>query len=149
MVDRDQSRLEVGEAYGERADATTSIVACGRADERMGVADGTGSQPGRQTAAALGHGSSVESASRIDPWGDYEIIPCRDGKYRRIPQQPQSPIQCMADGLQPCVDASGAESDSFPLSTTKEARTGLLRGLGNSILPHLGAEFIMSYLYTL
>jgi DNA (cytosine-5)-methyltransferase 1 len=55
---------------------------------------------------------------RSNAWDSYEILPCRDGKARRI------------------------ESGSFPLADGLPGRVGLLRGYGNAIVPQTAAEFI-------
>lgn len=53
-------------------------------------------------------------------WDDFDIIPCRDGKARRV------------------------ESGTFPLVDGFPERVGLLRGYGNAIVPQLAAEFIQA-----
>lgn len=55
-------------------------------------------------------------------WSDFDIIPCADGKTRRI------------------------ESGSFPLAHGIPGRVGLLRGYGNAIVPQVAAEFIRAYI---
>lgn len=57
-------------------------------------------------------------------WSDYDLIPCRDGKARRI------------------------EPGSSPLAHGVPGRVGLLRGYGNAINPYVAAEFIKAYLET-
>lgn len=67
-----------------------------------------------------------ESAERYDPtasiWGGFDLIPCADGKARRI------------------------ESGTFPLAHGIPGRVGLLRGYGNAIVPQVAAQFIQAYL---
>jgi len=53
-------------------------------------------------------------------WSNYELIPCRDGKVRRI------------------------EPGTFPLAHGVPGRVGLLRGYGNAIVPQVAAEFVMA-----
>jgi DNA (cytosine-5)-methyltransferase 1 len=55
-------------------------------------------------------------------WHDFDLIPCLDGKARRI-----------ESGLSPLVDG-------FP------GRVGLLRGYGNAIVPQIAAEFIRAFM---
>jgi DNA (cytosine-5)-methyltransferase 1 len=99
---------------------------CERADEfetserssftgGMGDAEGVG-RPGREDneyrrrrKLPSGHSS---------PWSDFDVIPCLDGKARRI------------------------ESGTFPLAHGISGRVGLLRGYGNAIVPQVAAEFI-------
>jgi DNA (cytosine-5)-methyltransferase 1 len=74
-----------------------------------------GDQPGRINPDAVG---PVATPSR--PWDSFDILPCTDGKARRI------------------------ESGSSPLAHGVSDRVGLLRGYGNAINPYLAAEFILS-----
>jgi DNA (cytosine-5)-methyltransferase 1 len=74
------------------------------------------------------------------PWREFAIIPCRDGKFRRIPADAESEILGMADGVpspmgQPCAE-------KYPLATKTPGRSGRLKGYGNAICIPLAAEFI-------
>jgi DNA (cytosine-5)-methyltransferase 1 len=51
-------------------------------------------------------------------WLDCDLLPCLDGKIRRI------------------------ESGTFPLADGIRGRVGLLRGYGNAIVPQVASEFI-------
>lgn len=57
-----------------------------------------------------------------DFWSAYDLIPCADGKARRI------------------------EPGTFPLAHGVSGRVGLLRGYGNAIVPQVAAQFIRAYL---
>jgi DNA (cytosine-5)-methyltransferase 1 len=61
-------------------------------------------------------------ASREGYWSAFDLLPCLDGKTRRI------------------------ESGSFPLAHGIPGRVGLLRGYGNAIVPQVAAEFVMAFL---
>lgn len=61
-------------------------------------------------------------AQRTGPWSHFDIIPCADGKARRV------------------------EPGTFPLAHGVSGRVGLLRGYGNAIVPQVAATFIRSYL---
>jgi DNA (cytosine-5)-methyltransferase 1 len=63
---------------------------------------------------------SAAGAARY--WGAYDVLPCLDGKARRI------------------------EPGSFPLAHGVPARVGRLRGYGNAIVPQVAAEFIAAFL---
>jgi len=56
-----------------------------------------------------------------DAWGDFDILPCLDGKARRV------------------------ESGTFPLAHGVSGRVGLLRGYGNAIVPQIAAEFVKAF----
>ncbi|MBN8422855.1 MAG: DNA cytosine methyltransferase [Verrucomicrobia bacterium] len=58
-------------------------------------------------------------------WSHYDLIPCRDGKTRRI------------------------ESGTFPLAHGVPGRVGLLRGYGNAIVSERAADFILCALEAL
>jgi DNA (cytosine-5)-methyltransferase 1 len=90
-------------------------------------------------------GASIE-ADRSEPegfWSNYTLIPCRDGKTRRIPTE--SSILSMVDGIHEGVDLSWLES-GFPLSGKVEGRVSLLKGYGNAIVPAVAAEFIAAFM---
>ncbi len=81
-----------------------------------------------------GHGDDGHQSRRIAPqpngpvtatgptgfWDDYEILPCRDGKYRRT------------------------QSGLFPLAHGFPCRVGILRGSGNAIVAPLAAAFLQT-----
>ena len=58
------------------------------------------------------------------PWTGAVLIPCLDGKARRIPVEPEL----------------------FPLAPRLPGHVGQLRAYGNSIVPQVAAEFISSYM---
>ena len=60
-------------------------------------------------------------------WSDFDLIPCGDGKARRV----ESGIFPLAARLPKAMDGLG------PIG-----RVGALKGAGNSISPPLAAEFI-------
>lgn len=72
-------------------------------------------QQGSQGRLERGHG-----AGQWTPWAASVVLPCTDGKSRRI------------------------EPGSFPLAHGVPGRVGLLRGYGNAINPWLAAEFILA-----
>jgi len=90
---------------------------CGEPDSWMGITDSSGSQQGGESTEAAGYGHPVISAS----WDDYILIPCLDGKARRI-----------KPGL-------------MPLAHGISNRVGLIRGYGNAIVPQVAAEFIQAF----
>jgi len=73
-----------------------------------------------------------DAASEADFWNNWDIIPSRDGKARRL-----------KPGLEPLVDgvpfrlADGRTSEGV-------SRQQVLKGIGNAIVPQVGAAFIRS-----
>jgi DNA (cytosine-5)-methyltransferase 1 len=76
-------------------------------------------QSGRLDADASG---STPAASCSSHWDAFDLLPCLDGKARRV------------------------EPGTFPLAHGVPGRVGLLRGYGNGIVPQVAAEFIGAYL---
>lgn len=77
---------------------------------------------GRVQREALGpqQGQTAVGGSNPGFWSDFDILPCTDGKARRV------------------------ESGTFPLAHGVPGRVGLLRGYGNAIVPQVAAEFIIA-----
>lgn len=110
-------RRDQGEVGHERAAAerSGSISGLGHAEgERRHVGEHDQDAAERAEVEAGVRGSSF--------WSDYDIVPCADGKARRI------------------------EPGTFPLAHGIPARVGKLRAYGNAIVPQVAAEFIQSYL---
>lgn len=90
-------------------------------------------------------GTQRPTAERASgPWSDFALIPCRDGKTRRIPAGSESVLQRMADGLSAGMD--DLRRAGFPLCQAFTGRSGLLKGYGNAINPYTAADFVMAYL---
>lgn len=77
---------------------------------------GEGADDGR--CAKAGIAQSDLGGSACGPWGDFDLLPCTDGRARRV------------------------EAGTFPLAVGVSGRVGLLRGYGNAIVPQLAAEFV-------
>ena len=66
-------------------------------------------------------GERVIGAAGVGFWSDFDLIPCLDGKARRV------------------------EPGTFPLAHGVPARMGRLRGYGNAIVPQVAAGFIGAF----
>jgi hypothetical protein len=115
----------------------------------VGITDSAGPQPGSETSEAAGYRSPAIPTSGHDcglpdpnlnreignqseygnrrgavqagPWDNYILIPCADGKTRRI------------------------EPGLMPLAHGISNRVGLIRGYGNAIVPQVAEVFIRSF----
>lgn len=67
---------------------------------------------------------SIAETGCADPWSDFTVVACGDGKTRRIPTEPSL----------------------FPLASGVPGRVGQLRAAGNAIVPKAAAIFIRAFL---
>ena len=124
MDNTDSSRLDGAQRNSEgssRDQARLQVPGAGCSSGRLANTqyDGRRSdQPGRRP-----EGRTVDG--RFGFWGDYSILPCRDGKARRV------------------------ESGTFPLAYGVPGRVGLLRGYGNAIVVPLAVAFIQAAVETI
>ncbi len=86
-----------------------------------GLADPDGGHTvDREESGVREHGQQPEDG-RPRFWDAYDLLPCRDGKARRV------------------------EPGTFPLAHGVPARVGRLRAYGNAIVPHVAAEFVRAW----
>ena len=109
----------------------------GPAPVEAGAVDGT-SWCGRDNPPGVTRGKPGITRY-ADPgfWDDYELVPCLDGKVRRV----KSGVPVLVNGLSSRVGPSGDPSIE-EVQASAEARTMRLRGFGNAIVPPQAAEFI-------
>ena len=151
------NRLEHAESNGRierRPEPSGGSVASGCGDIGLGDSEHSG-LCGRQSV-----GAGASSAMPSSPFGDYRIIPCRDGKSRRISAQPgDEPLAYgVPTSLRPLVTVlegmglSPKDVKRFKraagkiLANARRNRVGRLRGYGNAINPSVAAEFIKAFL---
>ena len=115
-----------------RGEEQISVTGCENRATACGTPD-TGSQRRKWRQGAeersLSHGSDAGrlesdhgtiSGHYSEFWSHFDLIPCRDGKSRRV------------------------EPSLFPLAHGVPGRVGLLRGSGNAIVPQVAAQFIQA-----
>lgn len=125
---------------GVRAEATGTSVELGRRSDVSGLVIPESKQMGlsrqprepRTADSRLGNSNHKglqgrsehigEYANQLSAWAPSELIPCADGKARRI------------------------EPGTFPLARGVSARVGKLRAYGNAIVPQVAATFIRAFL---
>ena len=126
-VARPSSLLETMDGETEPQQSTG---ACGSG------AGGVGNTVSARLEGQSGHGHNIGEPGRLDTqpggpvaetgatgfWSDFDLIPCTDGKSRRV------------------------EPGTFPLVDGVPGRVGLLRGYGNAINPENAAQFIAAYM---
>ena len=109
-------------------------------------------EPGRDGAHADGPVAQGGPAF----WSAFDLIPCRDGKTRRIPKLEsifQHVVNEFPGGMDALRDSCGGQNEeekdeimkaieSFPLAGKVPGRAMLLKGSGNAIVPQVAAEFI-------
>lgn len=140
--------LQSGGEHGQQPQdgGTGGRVGDAAGERREGSADGItdahdqGDGPQRHAAVAGCNGSGF--------WDAFDLVPCRDGKWRRVPARGAEPgLQLLADGLPAGLGGMWVEGAGVhPLAVEKvEGRVGLLRGFGNAIVPEVAAAFIRAY----
>lgn len=133
-------------AGSDRPTAETG-AACRLADpkrERCREGGATGRRGSDGDGDGLMVGPAAQDASPDGFWSAFDLIPCRDGKARRVPQ---SGVLALADGLSADVDHLRLASNGHPLTQAKiKGRRALLAGAGNAIVPQLAAQFISAFL---
>jgi DNA (cytosine-5)-methyltransferase 1 len=106
-------------------------------------------EPGRDDADA--GGPVAPAGANAGPWSNFIVIPCRDGKARRVGAQPGD--EPLAYGLPARVGPGVAGlvglddvAGRAALRRAKSNRVGRIAGYGNAIVPLLAAEFVANYL---
>ena len=115
----------VGDAAGERRESASQIAALLDEISKLESAGSPGTVAHAHRERLEGRLKS-EHAGEIASWtsGAFGAAACLDGRYRRIPFEPEL----------------------YPLAPRIPGRVGLLRGLGNAIVPQLAAVFIRAYM---
>jgi DNA (cytosine-5)-methyltransferase 1 len=108
-----------GHTQPTNPDAPISVATCRVADmQQPGLEGHTWNGHYRNEPGRYGTQSVGPATTNCGAWDSFDILPCRDGKARRV------------------------ESGTFPLAYGVPGRVGLLRGYGNAIVPQVAAAFI-------
>ena len=117
---------------------------------RHGDLGGVGDADDARSQGRIERGDSsgqwLAGASGVGFWSDFDIIPCLDGKARRVPSGAQSVLLGVASGVSAGVDGCGVARLGHPLAQGVKNRVGSLRGFGNAIVPELAAEFVRAFM---
>ncbi len=113
---RPQGREFGGNSAGERTAGTAGL---GNSEAgRLGNTDGTGFEEQRKHDE---NGTDIDGSGQ-NFWSDYDLVPCADGKSRRV------------------------EPGTFPLASGVPARVGKLRAYGNAICVQTAVAFIRAFM---
>lgn len=134
--DDEQRERESAESV-RRSSEIGGPSAGGGSDSRLADDLGTGLEK-RDLEKARGECPAIERTG-ADCWNDFELIPCADGKARRVESGTFPLVAGLPRGVVPSGDPSVSEAQA-----TAEFRVARLRGYGNSIVPQLAAEFILA-----
>lgn len=115
---------------------------CGRGVGGMAYAYGGEPRDGELQRGGQ-YGQQPEDGRSSGFWDAYELIYCRDEKYRRIEPGAFPLVARLPTGMVPSCDPGLKEVQS-----TAEAKQSRLKGYGNAINPYVAAEFVAAYLAT-
>lgn len=101
-----------------------------------GMADTDGGDSGAEREQRGGEQRQQPQDNRLGDWGDYQLIYCRDNKYRRVPVESLT-------GFQPLVDARIYLVPG--VARRGSVRPALLKGSGNAIVPEAAAKFVKAF----
>jgi DNA (cytosine-5)-methyltransferase 1 len=109
-----------GGADRNGAGGQAAVPAPGGAGPAGGVADAKGQR--ESPLGPIPQGQGAERGGGAGFWAGADLIPCRDGKVRRV------------------------EPGTFPLAARVPGRVGMLCGYGNAVVPQVAALFVRAYL---
>lgn len=107
--------------------------------ERLGGDGDNWRQPGRIDTGAVG---STAQASTVGAWDRFDLLPCRDGKARRV----EPGTFPLVAGVSRSVVRGGDHSFPINAKASSESRVNRLRGYGNAIVPQVAAAFITAFM---
>jgi len=140
LFNDDRTGLGAGDDGGQREGQEEL---CGQRDRIRLANTSSAGREGRVGSRSSGeegqpNGYTGERGGNL--WSDFDLIPCRDGKARRV----ESGVKPLVAGLPRGVVPSCDPSDAGYANETAEARVMRLKGYGNAICAPLAAMFIES-----
>lgn len=147
----------VADAYQERHDwrettkwGHTNHTEQAKADancaHRLAITNGAGLQERdgkRHIQPATEFARQGQTVELRSPWSNYRIIPCRDGKARRI--SAQCGDEPLATGIPRGLGRGESKLRRMAIRAARANRVGRLKGYGNAICPQTAAEFIKAF----
>ena len=124
--DRDRVRCE---SAGQHSPHRKSEIVANTNSKGLEGGLSRGQNEGRQIGGKYGG-----SCSAVD-WEAVEWVECLDKKTRPIPVEPN--VQPLVNGIPTVLDREG--------NSHKYSYSNSLKGIGNAIIPQVGAEFIRAY----
>ncbi len=135
-----KQRGDAGSEVGPRGPRRDELTH-GSFDGGVGHTSGDDEWRTRQSESILRRLVSIGGSSS---WGDFDLIPCRDGKARRV----EPGTFPLVAGL-PQSMVRGRDSGSpIHADNAAEARVMRLKGYGNAIVPAVAATFVRAFMET-
>ena len=154
VADCDDKRRRAGHGEAQTAGGEVGLWASsisGNGGALVGLADDGGARFGEirgasdefiDASAKRAEASDLNKRyGKANPWSDFRIVPCTDGKARRT----GSRVFPLAHGLPRSMGNSSSWRKGLARSASR-ARIGMLKGSGNAIVPEIAAQFIRSYM---
>lgn len=136
-TEHDGLNRETGDATQQGSDRQDNRVSVGGCS-RLGNANHAGCSSCNSVAS--GAEERPEQFAHSSSWRNHTLIPCRDGKQRRI----ESGTFPLVNGLPKGMVYSSDPSAPINSQETAEARVMRLKGYGNAIVPQVAAAFIQA-----
>lgn len=149
VADRERPRREGGERNGETGAQGAPIGHAGECggdsgmahSEQQGLEGQSGDGDDRDQPGRIGADEARPASASGGAWDSFDILPCRDGKARRVESGTFPLVDGIPGGVVPGSDPSVSEAQA-----TAESRVMRLKGYGNAIVPAVAAEFLIAYL---
>ena len=136
------------EQHGQDAGRTQAHGEFGARGEICGLAVASSARSQGNLSRPSEIGDATHATERIEQserhgdvgWDSFDVIPCLDGKARRVESGTFPLVARIPNGLVPSGDPSASYAKAC-----SEGRVMRLRGYGNCIIPELASEFIAAF----